>query len=231
MSEIKPYKAVSVKGINVSDYIKVGEKIQFFVGIDVGKSKHYVALCCKNPDGGLEYGKTWTVSSSSIAIFVAKLVAISEFHSVKVALESSGTYGDSLRYALTKAHLEVYQVRSKLTHDMAEILDGSPSKHDSKDAKCIAELLAAGRGERWDYPEQDEWRAELDMVLYELRRRTMEQQRLIGHLESLFGRYWPTFPNHEVPYTQISILRFLIEQGGPPKGTPEEVEKIVRKTF
>ena len=49
-------------------------------------------------------------------------------------MESTGTYGDALRQALSDAGLSVHRVSGKAAHDYAEIFDGVPSKHDGKDA-------------------------------------------------------------------------------------------------
>jgi hypothetical protein len=60
-----------------------------------------------------------------------------------VALESTDTYGDTLRQALQQAGLLLYRVspRGRLRRDIRR----RPSQHDGKDASIVGEL-AAHRG-------------------------------------------------------------------------------------
>ena len=67
-----------------------------------------------------------------------------------VALESTGTYSEAIRHAMTMAKLTVHRVSGKAVADYKEIFDGVPSQHDGKDAAMIAELTAFGKGTRWD---------------------------------------------------------------------------------
>ncbi len=63
-----------------------------------------------------------------------------------IGLESTGTYGDVARYALSKASISVQRVSGKAVSDYHEIFDGVPSQHDGKDAAMVAELVAHGKG-------------------------------------------------------------------------------------
>ncbi len=63
-----------------------------------------------------------------------------------VGMESTGTYGEAVRRALTVAGLTVQRISGKAASDYKEIFDGVPSQHDGKDAAIIAELAAYGKG-------------------------------------------------------------------------------------
>ncbi|MCP4504539.1 MAG: hypothetical protein GY822_31920, partial [Deltaproteobacteria bacterium] len=64
--------------------------------------------------------------------------------STEVALESSGTYGDSLRHLLQEASksspIPQFLVDPKRVHDGREAFDGTPSMHDAKAAHLIGSL-------------------------------------------------------------------------------------------
>ena len=50
---------------------------------------------------------------------------------MQVAMESTGTYGDALRYQFVRSGFRVYQVSAKRVHDAKEIYDGVASQHDA----------------------------------------------------------------------------------------------------
>ena len=72
-------------------------------------------------------------------------------------MESSGTYGDPLRQALSDAGLEVQRVSAKAVKDQAETFDGVPSQHDGKDAAIIADLCAGAKGGRGGWGPAGRW--------------------------------------------------------------------------
>ena len=76
-------------------------------------------------------------------------------------MESTGTYGDALRQALTDARLNVHRVSGKATHDYAEIFDNVPSNHDGKDAAIIAELAAMNKSWPWLHEQRNEQDAQM----------------------------------------------------------------------
>jgi hypothetical protein len=68
---------------------------------------------------------------------------------VQTVLESTGTYGDVLRFALENADIPVYRVSGKRTHDAREVFDGVPSLHDAKSVAILAKLHAEGLSTLW----------------------------------------------------------------------------------
>jgi transposase len=49
-------------------------------------------------------------------------------------MESTGTYGDALRYQFRCSGFEVNQISAKRVSDARELYDGVPSLHDAKSA-------------------------------------------------------------------------------------------------
>src|SRR5262245_4626470 len=128
------------------------------VGIDVGK--HKVFAVGRWADGQFE--RPWTISNpSEIAVLVTLLQRLGAGRKLVVAMESSGTYGDALRQALTEAGLELHRVSTKAAKDYAEIFDGVPSQHNGKDAAVVAELAALGKSVAWPYQPAAVWEQEL----------------------------------------------------------------------
>jgi transposase len=108
---------------------------------------------------------------------------------VEAAMESSGTYGDALRWQLARLGIVVYRVSAKRVHDAAEVYDGVASLHDAKAVELIGELHARGLSERWE--EQDPARRALQAELAMLRQVKEQEQRVRNRLEAALSRYWP----------------------------------------
>ncbi len=82
-----------------------------------------------------EFERPWRTKSPDEGPFlVHRLRDLAKDRPLVIAMESTGTYGDALRQALTDAGLVVHRVSGKAVHDYAEIFDGVPSQHDGKDA-------------------------------------------------------------------------------------------------
>jgi hypothetical protein len=77
---------------------------------------------------------------------------------VEAVMESSGTYGDVLRYQLYDLGVPVFRVSGKRTHDASEVDDGVPSLHDAKCAAILAKLHVDGISAPW-FPASDDKRS------------------------------------------------------------------------
>ena len=133
---------------------------------------------------------------------------------LKVALESTGTYGDAVRLKLTNAKIPVFRVSGKAVRDYREIFDGVPSQHDGKDAAMIAELCALSKGVLWPYVQPPEFMAE---VAFHVRRMDAFQSELVqwyGRLESQLARFWPEL-GQLVKLNRKTVLKLLIQYGSP----------------
>jgi transposase len=146
-----------------------------------------------------------------------------------VAMESSGTYGDSLRQALADSEVEVQRVSNKASHDYAEVFDGVPSQHDGKDAAVVAELAALGKSTPWDYLPADAWEQEL---AYWVERMVAHRQTLTiwqGRLEGLVGRHWPEATS-VLKLSSVTLLRALEHYGSPQAlaADPQAARQLAR---
>jgi hypothetical protein len=127
-------------------------------------------------------------------------------------MESSGTYGDVLRYQLYDLGVPVFRVSGKRTHDASEVYDGVPSLHDAKCAAILAKLHVDGISAPW-LPASDDkrsLRAAVDLM-------DLHQERylqLVHRLESWLARHWPELPAL-LDLTTATLLALVGRIGGP----------------
>ncbi len=142
--------------------------------------------------------RPWRVRSpGQVGLLVQKLVELGRHGKLKVAMESSGTYGDVLRQALSDAGVEVQRVSAKAVKDYSETFDGVPSQHDGKDAAIIGTLAQAGHGKTWSWNGGggacggDEQSAALRYFIRRLDTAQRVKQIFCGKLEAMLARHWP----------------------------------------
>lgn len=105
------------------------------LAVDVAKVKFVAAL-------QVAAGETLVRVSWAHPLETAELLAGLEVSaaagSVEVIMESSGVYGDALRWQLHQRGIGVYRVSAKRVHDSVDVYDGVPSLHDAKATALIA---------------------------------------------------------------------------------------------
>jgi len=182
-------------------------------GVDVGK--HVMFVVRRWSDGSFE--RPWkVVSPTEIMQLVQILTELSKARPLRVAMESTGTYGEPLRQALTDANLDVQRVSGKSTHDYAEIFDGVPSQHDGKDAAIVAELTAIGKSWPWPHQTKNDEDAQMSYLVDWIDAQQRIKQLWIGRLESLLARHWPEATSL-LDLTSATLLQALAHYGGPTK--------------
>ena len=186
------YRRVKVKDISTVTLTEIAiEKGDrgTTAGLDVAKDEIVVVI--RWADGSFE--RPWSVKNpSEIGLLISLLCLLKEIcGSQTIGLESTGTYSEAVRQAMTAASLEVHRLSGKGVSDYKEIFDGVPSQHDGKDAAMIAELTHFGKGTPWPF------------VLYSPSEQTMHHQvarlaafrgeanRWHGRLEGLLTKHWP----------------------------------------
>jgi transposase len=212
----KAYSSIDVNRVDADLVVKgreaakgVGDGAE--VGIDVGKFDLRAVLRWR--DGSFE--RPWKVANpAGLAALVSLLKRLSERMPLRVALEPSGTYGDSLRQALSDAGLAVERIGPTASHDYAEVFDGVPSQHDGKDAAVVAELCAMNKGKAWPWRVPEEAGQEIAYWVDRLDCRRRELQVWTGKLEGLLGRHWPESAGL-LKASGATMLRTLTEYGGP----------------
>src|SRR5262245_47060065 len=205
----RAYRASPVNQVDPDRLLHGRDGLALTVGTDIGKFE--LRVVARWADGRFE--RPWLVANpGDLPPLLALLGRLAAARPLVVAMESSGTYGDALRQALTDRHIPVQRVSGKAAHDYAEIFDGVPSQHDGKDAAVVAELAALGKGQPWPYQPADDWQQELS---YWVERMIAQRQLLTlwqGRLEGLLGRHWPE-ATQRLKLSSGTLLRVLAHYG------------------
>jgi transposase len=202
------------------------EGLGITLGVDVGKLTLWAV--CRWADGSFE--RPWRADNPmEIPTLVSLIKQMSMGRKLVVAMESSGTYGDSLRQALADNKIKAVRVGNKASHDFAEVFDGVPSQHDGKDAAVVAELAALGKSTPWDYRPADAWEQEL---AYWVEWMVAHRQALTiwqGRLEGLVGRHWPE-ATQVLKLSSVTLLRALKHYGSPQAlaADPQAAQQLAR---
>jgi transposase len=205
------YRAVDVKQVLVESLVANRASEAAVVGFDIAKSDFLATV--RWSDGDFE--RPWRAKNpEEIPDMIHRLQRLTGGRPCVIAMESTGTYGDALRQALTDAKLTVHRVSGKAVHDYAEIFDGVPSQHDGKDAAIVAELAALGKSSPWPYEPPPAFDQELRYWV----ERMDVQQRIamlwLGRLEALLARHWPEATQY-LELNSETLLQILVEYGGP----------------
>lgn len=207
----KAYRAKEVNRVSLDQISEDRKGIGLRVGCDV--AKYWIMVVLRWADGRFE--RPWKVGNPDELIALSSLLRkLNEGREMVVALESTGTYGDALRQALSDAGLTVHRVSSKAAADYAETFDGVPSQHDGKDAAVIAELSAMGHSVAWPYTPAEMADQEL---AYWVDRIDVQQKILstwMGRVEALLARHWPE-ATRTLPLRRATLWQILKHYGGP----------------
>jgi transposase len=148
---------------------------------------------------------------------------------IPIGLESTGTYGDALRQALTDAGLDVRRVSGAACEAYAETFDGVPSQHDAKDAAIIAELVGFGKSQPWPWQIGSSQEQALECWVEWLTVQQEMEQAWLGRIEAWLARHWPELTGL-IELGTATLLRILSEYGDPAalNRDPEAKRKIAR---
>ena len=177
--------------------------------VDVAKEAFVAALV--GSDGAVLERVKWSHPAQT-RLILDGLVALQGRGEVVVAMESSGSYGDALRWQLHKRAIAVYRVSAKHVHDSAEVYDGVASLHDAKAADLIALLHQHARSRRWEL--LDEQRRDVNALVQRLDQLKAQQQRQRNRLEALLSRHWPELSS-VIDLNSISAAQLIAALGSP----------------
>ncbi len=133
-----------------------GSESHLIVGIDIAKEKHY-AFC------GTATGKTlckqmiFPNSKEGFELLTARVEAVRVKHQldqVIFGLEPTANYHKPLAEYLIRQGLQLVQVSGNAVKKNRELLDNRWDKHDRKDAANVADLIAQGKCQFYDYPNE-----------------------------------------------------------------------------
>lgn len=182
------------------------------VGLDIAKEEIVVVI--RWPDGSFE--RPISVGNPfEIGDLIECLCMLNEVcEDLVIGLESTGTYGESVRYAMTRSQLEVHRVSGKAVSDYREIFDGVPSQHDGKDAAMIAELIGIGKGTPWPFEAPTEVEQERRRHVVRLASFQKQAVQWLGRLEGLLAKHWPEV-SQLIDLDSATLLNICSHYGSP----------------
>jgi len=217
MTAKRMYRRTSVKKISLESLKEVALSkggAGTCVGLDIGKRE--IVAVVRWSDGAFEC--PWSIKNpSEIPELIGLLQMLGETcDSLTIGLESTGTYGEAVRAAMTAAFLEVHRVSGKASSDYKEIFDGVPSQHDGKDAAIIAELTCFGKGTPWPF----ELLSETDQeVRHQVQRMDVfhgHATQWTGRLEGVLSKHWPEL-TRLLSLNSATLVKIMIHYGSPAR--------------
>lgn len=224
MSKSK-YRSVPVKRFEADKLRGVVETTSPLVlAVDVAKTKNKAAITQRGAALGM---LSWNAPAETKEV-VALVEELGKLSRVEVVMESTGTYGDPLRAQFAKLGVPVFQVRTTLTNECAEIFDHVPSMHDAKAAQVLAWLHEQRRSHEWKVKPEDERDLAAEVAMHDTWDRALT--RCLNQIEAMLARHFPEL-TEEVDLTNASTLA-LLERYGTPKAIAragvEAVEHMCR---
>jgi transposase len=207
----RAYRSVAIKSVNPKELVSRLADGLVRVGVDVAKKELFVTVL----DSSGAFQRPWKVKQpSEIGRLVEHLKCLAASRPLLVAMESTGTYGDCLRQALTDAGLVPHRVSAKAVKDYSETFDGVPSNHDGKDAAIIAELIRFGKSKAWPSVPSSEWEAKVERQVEWLDTQQDILVLWLGRIEAMLARHWPELVSL-LKLNSATLLRMLAHYGGP----------------
>jgi len=198
------------KNVNKINWDKVTEQLSGEAGvfaIDVAKAKQYALLT--NADNSVSELIWWNHPEQTYEVLTAlKCLACP----LDVVMESTGTYGDALRYQFKQSGFRIYQMNAKRVSDAQEIYDGVPSMHDAKSATVITRLHAEGLSKPWVELTDEE--RNMNALRREYDMHHTQYQRNQNRLEAFLSRHWPEVGKF-LDLDSVTLESLLIAYGSP----------------
>lgn len=205
----RTYRARNVNKINWDKVTELlsGEAVVF--SIDVAKEKQYALLT--NMDNSVSELMWWNHPEQTHEV---RTVLEGLSCPLDVVMESTGTYGDALRYQFRRSGFGIYQMNAKRVSDAQEVYDGVPSMHDAKSATVIARLHAEGLSKPW-VELTDEERS-MNALRREYDMHQTQYQRNQNRLEAFLSRHWPEV-GKLLDLDSVTLENLLITYGSPER--------------
>jgi len=208
------YKAVEVKQVNVK---KLQEKVQnqpIVFGVDVAKEDVVGALMNEEE----EVLETIKWKSPNQIREIVDLICNLPTSKLEVAMEPTGTYGDTLRECFEKKGIVVFKINTHRTHKAAEVYDGVDSSHDAKSAAIIAKLHLDKASSKWEKKSEKEVELSVQIELMEIYEKQLRANA--NRLEAKLARHWPEV----TPLLDLAsaTLLMLIKEFGSAKAVADK---------
>jgi transposase len=220
------YSTIKCKCVDWSALAKELADRRVVFAVDVAKYDFVGAV--QSAQGETRVRVKWRHPEETGAL-LAGLDRVAAAATLEVVMESSGVYGDALRWQLHRRGIVVYNVSAKRVHDSAEVYDGVPSLHDAKAVELIARLHWEGCTHQWMMP--DETRRTLLAQSRRLRQAKRRAQSERNRLEALLSRHWPEV-TPILGLRSAALHRLIAAYGtpGPLLVLGAQARKLLRET-
>lgn len=220
------YRAQNVKSVNQEKLSEMVRDKEIIFGHDVAKESLYGVFMEKETGHIIKTIKWKHPIETNLTL---ELLMELPWATFEVAMESSGTYGDSFRYQLGLRGISVYRISAKHSHDGHEMYDGVPSAHDAKSSAVIADLHRWGKSSLWVEHEQDRKTLRAAVRLMDLYNETY--YRYLNKLESLLARHWPeALVLFDLKSVSLSELLCTFGSAHEVHSHADEARTLLRKT-
>jgi len=169
-----------------------GSSKHLIVGIDIAKEKHYAFMGTAN---GTTLCKQLIFQNNKegfdlLRARVELLRVKHQFEQVVFGVEPTANYHKPLAEHLIRQGLHLVQVSGNAVKQNRELLDNRWDKHDRKDAANVADLIAQGKCQFYDYPPESI--RDLRELLSLKKRFKKEEQGLKARIRNnLLALYFP----------------------------------------
>ncbi len=182
------YRCTALQDVTVGGLrVLLGSALQAIIALDIAKEKMVLGFASAAGETlkliRFEHPRQTRMFLKLIEELVGAGVELS------VVMESTGSYGDALRYQVVSRGVAVFVVDPKRSHDASIVFDGVPSQHDPKACTILAHMHARGLSRRYEPRAAEEKRARSLTDRHRLLSRPLLQ--LAGTLEALMATYWP----------------------------------------
>ncbi len=201
------YRSKNVNKINFSQVKErlANESVVF--AIDIAKEKQYGLL--SDAKGTVSEFIWWNHPEQTLELLNALKGLECQ---IDIVIESTGTYGDALRFQFRNCGFEIYQMNAKRVKDASEVYDGVPSQHDAKSAMIITRLHREGLSKLWIELSDDE--RTMNALRREYDMHQSQYQRNQNRLEAYLSRHWPEV-GYLLSLDSVTLEKLLIEYGSP----------------
>lgn len=124
--------------------------IMYFIGIDISKYKHDCFIM--NETGQvIRDSFSFDNNKEGFKLFLGVVQSLDCSQEIKIGLESTGHYGDNLKFFLNANNFEFMEINPYLVKQFIRSLSSRKEKNDKLDARFIAKYIASNDHEFKSY--------------------------------------------------------------------------------
>ena len=214
----RKYHAESLDQVEIGGIFKKINSDKVIVAVDVAKEDFFASVA--GEDGVVVKTIKWQHPTQTL-LFLEFLQALGDPSRVEIALEPSGSYGDSLRWQLCTRKYNVYRVSGKAVHDYREVFDGVPSSHDAKACALISDLHALGRSKKWTFPTDSQ--REFKARATQLNAYDKAYTQNVNRLHAVVCKHWPELA--QIIDLRCATAQTLVHHYGGPQAVLQNSHK------